>query len=165
LDPAQSKIHWTLDSTLHTVHGTFSFKRGAVRFDPLTGKASGEIVADAMSGASGNASRDKKMHREVLESARYSEVIFRPNRIEGKVLPQGTSTVQVHGTFVLHGSQHELDVPVQAELAGDRWKGLAKFSVPFVDWGLRNPSSFFLRVNHNVNIELEMSGTLQSSLP
>ena len=105
------------------------------------------------------------MHREVLESARYSEVIFRPNRIEGKVLPQGTSTVQVHGTFVLHGSQHELDVPVQAELAGDRWKGLAKFSVPFVDWGLRNPSSFFLRVNHNVNIELEMSGTLQSSLP
>jgi hypothetical protein len=24
IDPAQSKVHWTADSTLHTVHGTFA---------------------------------------------------------------------------------------------------------------------------------------------
>ena len=84
LDPAQSELHWTLGSTLHTVHGTFALKPGEVRFDPADGSASGEFTADATTGESGNESRDKKMHREILESARYTEVAFRPDRIEGK---------------------------------------------------------------------------------
>lgn len=161
LDPAQSKLHWTLGSTLHTVHGTFALKSGAVRFDPASGKASGEFAADAASGESGNDSRDKKMHKEILESARYPEVAFRPDRIEGKVLMQGSCSVQVHGTFVLHGAEHELTVPVQAEVDGDHWKGTATFSVPYIQWGLKSPNTFFLKADPAVQIELEMGGTLQ----
>src|SRR5258708_4117211 len=163
IDPAQSKVHWTLGSTVHTVHGSFAFKKGTVQLDTSTGKASGEIVVDAASGNSGNDGRDKKMHKEVLESGRYAEVIFRPDRMEGKITPQGIFTVQVHGLFVLHGSQHELTVPVQAELAGDHWTGSAKLSVPFIDWGLKNPSNFFLKVNHAVEIDLELKGSLQNA--
>jgi polyisoprenoid-binding protein YceI len=161
LDPAQSKLHWTLGSTLHTVHGTFALKRGEVRFDPASGSASGEIVADATSGASGNEGRDKKMHREILESSRYGEVIFRPTRLEGKVSTQGSSHVQVQGTFLLHGSEHELTVPIDAELAGDHWKGSAKFGVPYIQWGLKSPNTFFAKADPVVEIELEMSGALQ----
>ncbi len=163
VDPAQSKVHWTLGSTVHTVHGSFAFKKGDLQLDASTGKASGEIIVDATSGNSGNDGRDKKMHKDVLESGKYAEVIFRPDRVEGKITPQGTFTVQVHGVFVLHGSEHELSVPVQAELAGDHWMGSAKFSVPFIDWGLKNPSNFFLKVNHAVEIELELSGSLQNA--
>lgn len=162
IDPAQSKVHWTLGSTLHTVHGTFVLKKGTVHLDPASGKAGGEIVVYATSGDSGNDSRDKKMHKEVLESGQYPDVIFRPDRVEGKNTTQGTFTVQVHGMFILHGHEHELTVPVQAELAGDHWTGSAKFSVPFIDWGLKNPSSFFLKVNHAVEIELELKGSLQN---
>lgn len=161
LDSEQSKLHWTLDSTLHTIHGTFALKRGAVKFDPATGSATGEFVADATTGKSGNDGRDKKMHTEILESSRYTEVIFRAKRIEGKVLAQGSSNVQVHGTFVLHGAEHELTVPVQAELNGNRWKGLAKFSVPYIQWGLKSPNTFLLKADPTVEIELELSGTLQ----
>jgi len=164
LDLAQSKLYWTLDSTLHTVHGTFNLKRGAVKFDPATGNASGEFVVDAASGESGNDGRDKKMHGEILESARYTEVIFRVKRIEGKVLAQGSSNVQVHGTFILHGAEHELTVPVQAELNGHRWKGSAKFSVPYIQWGLKSPNTFLLKADPTVEIELELSGTLQGTL-
>jgi polyisoprenoid-binding protein YceI len=164
LDPAQSKLQWTLGSTLHTVHGTFALKRGAVKFDPASGSASGEFVADATSGESGNEGRDKKMHREILESVRYTEVIFRPSRIEGKVLTQGSSNVQVRGTFLLHGSEHELDMPVQAELNGNRWKGSAKFRVPYVQWGLKSPNTFLLKADPAVEIDLEMSGTLQGAI-
>src|SRR6266852_3877324 len=163
LDPAQSMVHWTLGSTVHTVHGSFAFKKGTLRLDTSTGKASGEIAVDATSGNSGNDSRDKKMHNEVLESARYAEVIFRPDRVEGKIAPQGVITVQVHGLFVLHGSEHELTVPVQADLAGDRWTASAKFNVPFIDWGLKNPGNFFLRVDHAVGIELDLKGSLQNA--
>ncbi|MGB7026154.1 MAG: YceI family protein, partial [Candidatus Acidiferrum sp.] len=163
-DPAQSKLNWTLGTTLHTVHGTFNLKRGLLKFDPASGKASGEFVADAASGQSGNDSRDKKMHDEILESGRFGEVIFRPNRIEGKVLAQGASSVQLHGTFLLHGSEHELAVPVQAELNGNRWKGSAKFSVPYIQWGLKSPNTFLLKADPAVEIELELSGTLQGTV-
>ena len=161
LDPAQSKVHWTLGSTLHTVHGTFALKRGILRFDPATGKASGEIVADATSGESGNDSRDKKMHKEILESARYSDVVFRPDRVEGKIAEKGPSSVQVHGIFLLHGAEHELTVPVQADLTPDHWKGTGKFNVPYIQWGLKNPSTFLLKADPSVDVELDIAGGLQ----
>jgi len=66
LDPAQTKIEWTLGDVLHTVHGTFKLKSGSVTFDPKSGDASGEIIVDATSGESGNHARDQKMHKEIL---------------------------------------------------------------------------------------------------
>jgi polyisoprenoid-binding protein YceI len=163
LDPAHSKVHWTLGTTLHTVHGTFALKRGTVRIDPESGKANGEIVADATSGQSGNDSRDKRMHKEILETARYTEVVFRPDRVEGQVPATGFASVQIHGAFLLHGAEHELTVPVQAEVAADHWKGTAKFRIPYIDWGLKNPSNFLLRTDPAVDIELQMTGVVQSS--
>jgi polyisoprenoid-binding protein YceI len=165
LDPAQSNVRWILGSSVHTVHGTFSFKQGNLQVDPASGKVSGEIVADATSGNSGNDSRDKKMHKDVLESARFSEVIFRPDSFTGKLASQEDSTVEVHGIFVLHGSEHELTVPAKVTLAGDHWTGSANFSVPFIDWGLKNPGNWLLKVEHVVKVELELKGTLQSSNP
>lgn len=162
LDPTLSNLHWTLGSSLHTVHGTFVLKQGSLQIDPASGKLSGEIVADAASGNSGNDSRDKKMHKEVLESARFSEVVFRPDSFTGKLASQGESTVEVHGIFVLHGSEHELTVPTRVTLDGDHWTGSAKFNVPFIDWGLKNPSTWLLKVEHVVKVELELKGTLQS---
>jgi polyisoprenoid-binding protein YceI len=131
----------------------------------MTGNAGGEIVVDAASGNSGNDGRDRKMHKEVLESARHPEIAFRPDHIDGKIVSQGIFTVQVHGIVVLHGTEHELTVPVQADLAGDHWACTTTFAVPFIDWGLKNPSNFFLKVNHSVQVELELKGRLESSAP
>ena len=47
--------------------------------------------------------RDRKMHKEVLESERYPEISFRPDRVEGPVASQGKSSVKVHGMFRIHG--------------------------------------------------------------
>jgi len=162
IDPAQSTVHYSVNSSLHTVHGTFAIKRGTLRLDPATSKAAGEIVVDASSGQSGNGSRDKKMHKEVLESNRFTDIVFRPNRVEGAVQLEGTSNAQLHGVFVLHGGEHELTVPVRAELTSGQWKGTATFSVPYNDWGLKNPGNFLLRVNHAVSIEVDMAGSIQA---
>jgi polyisoprenoid-binding protein YceI len=162
VDPAQSSVHYTVGSSLHTVHGTFALKRGTLRLDPATGKAAGEIVVDAISGQSGNDSRDKKMHKEVLESGRFTDIVFRPDRVEGTVQPQGTSSAQLHGVCVLHGREHELTAPVRAELTSGQWKGTATFSVPYNDWGLKNPGNFLLKVDHTVSIEVQMAGSMQA---
>lgn len=163
VDAAHSAVHWTLDSSVHTVHGTFRVKRGTLSFDGASGKASGEIVVDATSGESGNDSRDHKMHNEVLESSKYTEVIFRPERVDGKVNGEGNSTLTLYGTFSLHGADHAFNAPVQAELHGAGWKASASFGVPFLEWGLKNPSNFLLKVKPVVNVSVELSGSLQRS--
>ena len=121
LDPAQTVANFTVTDPIHTVHGTFALKRGEIRFDPASDKAEGEIVFDATSGKSGNDSRDHKMHKDVIESAKYPEITFKPDRYEGKVAEQGTSTVQVHGMFGIHGAEHEMTIPVDVTLAPDKW--------------------------------------------
>lgn len=162
INPAQSGVSWTLGSSLHTVHGTFAFKSGSLQIDPATGKARGQIVVDASSGKSGNDGRDNKMHKEILESEKFSDIVFRPDSITGKLDTKGESVVQIHGTFVLHGSEHELTVPALADIAGDHWTGSAKFSVPFIEWGLKNPSTWLLKVDHSVNIDLDLKGIVQT---
>jgi polyisoprenoid-binding protein YceI len=163
LDPAQSRVHWSVDSTLHTVHGTFAVKSGTVHFDPETGMAGGEIIVDAPSGESGNGARDRRMHKEILETSRYPEVIFRPTRVEGKVLQHGASDVKLGGVFSIHGADHELTALVHAELTANGWRGTAKFEVPYVTWGIKDPGNFLLKVQPRVNVELEMSGELRKT--
>jgi polyisoprenoid-binding protein YceI len=90
------------------VHGTFRLKSGRIVFDPATGNASGALVVDATSGESGNESRDKRMHTSIIESRKYTEIVFTPGRVEGSLAPQGSSTVQVHGKFRLMNVDHEL---------------------------------------------------------
>ena len=164
LDPAQSTVRWTVDSSLHTLHGTFALKSGTVHFDPETGKAGGEIVVDATSGESGSNSRDARMHKEILETPRYPEVIFRPTQVEGKVSQAGASDVKLNGVFSIHGADHDLTTLVHAELTGDRWRGTSKFDVPYVKWGMKNPSNFLLKVKSVVSVELEMSGEVKAAI-
>jgi len=162
LDPARSKLHYTVDSTLHTVHGTFNLKSGTVYFDPESGKSGGEISVFATSGESGNSSRDERMHKEILESSKYPDFIFRPLQVEGRVALAGPSDVKLRGVMLLHGEEHELVVSVHAELAADHWKGTTKFEVPYIQWGLKDPSSWLLKVKPVVHIELEITGKARS---
>lgn len=163
LDPAQSRVHFTVDSTLHTVHGTFVLKSGTVHFDPVTGKAGGEIIVIATSGESGNGSRDKRMHKEILETDKYPEAVFRPAHVEGKASPSGASDVKIAGVMSIHGADHALTAVVHADLKGDHWTGTAAFEVPYIQWGIKDPSNFLLKVKPVVNVELEMSGPIQPS--
>lgn len=160
VDPEKSTVHWSLESSLHTVHGTFQVKRGTLSVDPATGKTSGEIVVDATSGESGNNGRDRRMHKEILESSQYSEVAFRPDRADGTIVAQGNSSLKLHGIFSLHGADHVLNVPTQATLKDDQWRGTATFEVPYIEWGLKNPSNFLLKVKPIVEVQLDLAGSI-----
>jgi polyisoprenoid-binding protein YceI len=163
LDRAQSTVHWTVDTTLHMVHGTFAVKSGTVHFDPETGKAGGEIVVAAISGESGNNSRDARMHKEILETRKYPDVIFRPTQVHGKVAPSVAADIELHGILSIHGADHDLTALVHVEFTGDRWRGTGKFEVPYVKWGIKDPSNFLLRVKPVVNVELEISGEVKAA--
>jgi polyisoprenoid-binding protein YceI len=163
VDPAESKVHYTVDSTLHAVHGTFNIKSGSMTFDPVGGQARGEIVVYATSGDSDNSSRDEKMHKEILETQKYPQATFRPTNVEGTVTLPGAFDVKVHGIINLHGQEREIVAAVHAEMAADHWKGTAKFDVPYIQWGIKNPSNWLLKVNPVVNVEIEMVGAAKTA--
>jgi polyisoprenoid-binding protein YceI len=160
LDPAQTSVKFTLGDVLHTVRGTFQLRHGALQFEPASGKVSGEIVVDASSGESGSSMRDRKMHKEILESSRYPDISFRPDKIEGPVASQGKSTVKIHGIFNVHGVDHEITVPADVEMSSDHWTATVHFTVPYAKWGMKNPSTLFLRVNDSVEIDLVAAGNI-----
>lgn len=163
LDPAQTKVEFSVGSTLHNVHGTFKLKSGEVRFDPANGKASGAIVVDAASGDSKNDGRNKKMHEAVLESGKFAEIVFTPSQVRGKIAAQGTSEVEVAGVFRLHGQDHDLTMTVAVEpSAGKQIRATTHFGVPYVKWGLKSPSGFLLKVDDTVDVEIHAIGQITS---
>jgi polyisoprenoid-binding protein YceI len=162
LDPAQSQIRWKLGADLHKVDGTFKLKSGEFVFDPATGMAEGEILVDATTGESGNPARDKRMHEEVLESNRYPAMFFHPAQLKGAFKPgEATQQLQAQGSFNIHGADHALEMPVKVETVGDTVTATARFTVPYVAWGMKNPSKLLLRVSKQVEIEVIAKGTVK----
>ena len=154
LDPLKTEIHFTLHDVLHTVHGTFKLKRGTIQLDSETDKASGEIVIDLTSGASGNGSRDGRMHKEILESQRYPEAVFTPDRVEGHIAPEGDSQIDVHGMFRIHGADRELALHFEIKAGSGQYTASTHFVIPYVKWGMKNPSNFLLKVDDKVEVDV-----------
>ena len=145
---------------MHTVHGTFQLRSGTVRFDPATGNASGELTADARSGESGNGSRDGKMHKSVLESAKFPDIVFKPRHVEGHIPDHGKATLNVEGSFLLHGTEHAFTLPIEVNIEPGQVVADSKFSIPYVAWGLKNPSTFVLRVDQKVGLDIHASARI-----
>ena len=161
LDPAKTQIHYVLGATAHTVHGVFQMKSGVINFDPATGAASGAIIVDAASGNSGTEGRDKKMDKEILQTEQYHDIVFNPKKVIGSVPTQGASQIQVQGVFRVHGSDHDLTMVIPVQINGREVSATAQFTVPYVAWGLKDPSTFILRVAKEVTIEIDTRGTLK----
>lgn len=158
VDPNASQVAFALGGNGHHVDGTFHVQSGAIDFDRAAHTISGSIVVAAGSGNSGEASRDKKMNKDVLDVERYSEITFAPQKFDGPIAPTGDSTIQVSGTFTLHGTPHDLTVPMQIHIDGDGLTAKTHFTVPYVKWGLKDPSVFILKVAKEVNIDLTLVG-------
>ena len=160
LDPANTRIEFTLAATLHTVHGTFALKRGTIHFNPSTGSASGMVIVDATTGNSGNTGRDRKMHQEILESQRYPEIIFTPTRLSGKVELSGDSSVQLDGIFQLHGTDHPMTLTLPVQAQGTTLRARTHMVIPYIAWGLKNPNTFLLHVSDKVEVDITAVGRL-----
>lgn len=158
LDSSVTTVDMTLGDVLHTVHGTFKAKSGMIRFDSNSGAASGSFVVDATSGDTGNGTRDRKMHKEILESSAFPEIAFSPTKITGAVA--NGSTVQVEGIFRIHGADHPMALTVPIARNGDTLTAKFHFVVPYVAWGMKNPSTFLLRVGKEVDIDVTAVGRL-----
>jgi polyisoprenoid-binding protein YceI len=163
LDPATTKVTFLLDAFLHKVHGSAPLVRGEVRFDD-SGQASGEIVVDATRAETGSEGRDKDMHAKVLESAKFGEIVLAIDGFEGRFDPAAPGQVRVSGRFKIHGAEHplSLDMKLAPEGTGAEKKlgATTSFTVPYVEWGMKDPSRAFLRVGKVVEVTIDAHGSL-----
>jgi polyisoprenoid-binding protein YceI len=160
VNPGTSNIGFALTGTGHEVHGTFHVSSGTIQFDRSAPKMSGTVTVSASSGDSGDNGRDKNMHQKVLEAERFSDITFQPQDYAGSIAATGDSTIQVSGTFTLHGTPHALTVPMQVHIDGQNLTAKGSFIVPYVKWGLKDPSIFILKVAKDVHIDMYLVGTV-----
>ena len=163
VNPDASTVVFSLGGNTHHVNGTFHVQSGLIDFDPGAAKISGSVLVAAGSGNSGDLGRDKKMNTDVLDVAHFADVSFVPQSYQGTVAASGDSTIQVSGVFTLHGTPHELTIPMQIHIGGNSLTAKAHFVVPYVKWGLKDPSIFILKVAKEVEIDLTLMGRLSVS--
>ena len=161
LRPEATKVSFTLDATAHTVEGVLSLRSGAIRFDTATGAASGDLIVDLHDAKTGNAKRDKNMHEDVLETTRFPLAVFHAKRVTGTVAPSGRSDVGVEGVMTFHGADHPMTLTAVVTLHGEHVVAETSFPIPFVEWGLHDPSFFVLRVAKIVSIKVRAEGELR----
>jgi hypothetical protein len=64
----------------------------------------------------------------------------------GKIELEGDSKVQVDGILSLHGSDHVMTLTLAVETKGNSLSVRTHVVIPYVEWGLNNPSTFLLHV-------------------
>jgi polyisoprenoid-binding protein YceI len=101
------------------------------------------------------------MQTSVLESAKYPQAFFHPTKIIGAVKAGATEKVAAEGTFNIHGADHPLKLEIKVKLEGSRATATTHFSVPYVAWGMKDPSNFLLRVGKDVDVDVVAQGTVE----
>ena len=160
VNPDASEVKITLNTTHEIVNGTFHVQTGSIEFDRSTPKMAGSVVVLAGSGKTGNDSRDKKMNKDILIAEQYATVSFEPKTYTGAIALSGESNLQVTGIFTLLGTPHEITIPILVHLEGTAATAKAHFVVPYVKWGLKNPSFLIWKADDDVAIDLYLAGRL-----
>jgi polyisoprenoid-binding protein YceI len=166
LDPAQSQVSVRFSATLQSVSGRLGPAEGTVEFDPATGKASGAVHMDFTDAETGVGRRDRKMHSRILETDRYPGAVFHVEGVKfGSTLHPGDNDVELRGTVDFHGSSHLVTFPATVSLQGDQVRAKGWLEIPYIAWGVRDPSFFLLRVAKVVTVEVDVAGRLEGRHP
>jgi hypothetical protein len=92
----------------------------------------------------------------------HEPVSFAPKTYAGKIVPSGDSTIQVSGVFTLLGTPHDLTIPMQIHIDESKATARAQFVVPYVQWGLKNPSFLIWKADYDVAIDLNLAGKISN---
>jgi len=160
LDPATTEIHFTLKDTIHTVHGTFQLKSGDLVLDTRNGTADGTINVDTGSGVSGNDTRDGKMKRDYLQVPSFPVASFQAQKVVNFNPAAESQKISVSGIFTLHGGSHPMTLDFTVNRSGTQITAETHFPIPYVAWGIKDPSVTFIKVEKEVAMDITAKGTL-----
>jgi polyisoprenoid-binding protein YceI len=163
LDAAGTQIHFTVSSLLHSVHGSFQCKGGALALDPDSTLAQGEFLVDATTLRAGSGAEDKRIATEVLESGRYPSIFFHAEHRRGELSQtDGAADIILEGSMNIHGADHPMQLRVHTVRQGEALTATAHFVVPYVEWGMKQPRSGLLPLSRQVLVDVTAKGTIRT---
>ena len=102
------------------------------------------------------------MNKDILKAEQFASVSFSPKTYTGIITASGDSTIQVSGVFTLLGTAHDLTIPMRIHVDGSKATAKGEFVVPYVQWGLKNPSFLIWKAENNVVIDLNLVGQISN---
>jgi len=85
--------------------------------------------------------------------SKVAEIDFTPDHVEGTL-----SEASIHGLFGFMDKEHEMTMVVEVIPSSNGLDVTAHFVIPYVEWGMKNPSVLFLRVGDQVNNNVQARG-------
>jgi polyisoprenoid-binding protein YceI len=108
-------------------------ERSSLRF---TVKAESlEVVGDMSDRDRGE--MERAMLEEVLEVAKYPEIVFTSSTVTGNESRAGGFSVNISGSLSLHGVNRRHSFPARVALSGDMLRGFGEFSLRQSDYNIR----------------------------
>jgi len=168
VDPDHSTAGFTLDSTWHLVHGSGARLEGELRIsgqEARTLRLDGEVRAPASQLVTGNDRRDRKMHQETLAVEEHPYIRFHPSGIVGEQ-PEGLQDdgrehgLVVAGRLEVRGAARPVEVPVTVRFTPGRVLVDGTIEIPFLEFGVPDPSFFLARVEKVVHAVFHLEAVL-----
>ena len=165
VDPVHSRVIFEMKATLHTVEGKTSAVSGTFTRSAAPSAdgfaVGGRIVIAARTLDTGNGTRDKRMRSESLAVDQFPEIVFVPSRATGSVAsftPGSTAKFKLEGSLAVRGVTKPVSLDVTARFAEQGISADGTTTMSFLDFGVPDPSNFFLRVKPNLTIKVHVEG-------
>ncbi len=142
--PELSRVGFDAKSTLHDFSGVTSDVQGQFHadLDDPQGDWRGEVVCRAAALTTGLEGRDENM-RTHLDTAHHPEIRFRIDRFVPAHVDAGAQTTDgiVHGRMTIHGTQHDVQMPVAVKVDASRRVSVeGQMPLKLSDYGVEVPS-------------------------
>ena len=140
---------------LVSADGQVLFSAASDGFTDAAGGAKGTLVGTKFTASVGGAPITGS-----IDASHKITATFRTEKVQGAVAPAGTSQVTLEGTLSFHGADHKMSLPAKVAVENGRVQADTQLQIPYVQWGLHDPSIFVLRVAKVVDVKVHAVGTL-----
>jgi hypothetical protein len=80
--------------------------------------------------------------------------------MSGHFAPEDEWHYELQGVLKLHGTERAITLTGSVQIPGSNLAASAHFALPYTEWGVKNPSTFILRVSDKVQIDIMAAGHL-----
>ncbi len=100
------------------------------------------------------------MKRDYLEVPKFPVATFDANKVTGYSPSADNQIITVDGTMTLHGTSHPLTLTFTVHRSGTVTIATTHFPIPYVAWGIKDPSVPFIKVEKEVAMDIVAKGTM-----
>lgn len=147
------KVSFKSEATLELIQAKSNKLRGVI--DPTTNTFAWSVEANSFEGFNSPLQREH-FNENYMESTKYPRVTFTGKIIEKVDFEKdGKYTLRTKGKLLVHGVEQERIIRCELEVAGNRIRVSAQFTVPLADHNINIPRIVNQKISEEVSLSVE----------